>query len=193
MDIFMDKLSQKLTAQEMIKANAAADAEEMKKMQMQIEEYRKILDDMQEVLNKAEVNGEEIVRLMEEGFEKLQQVQNDTRKYDRLRESISELEETSNAKLTTMDEKMGTIDEKMAAIDTRMTTMDANVHKECVKVYRNVQAVVVEENAKHMDTLDVKVRTIRDELQKVLKISTIALIAAVGSLVFQLLVHFNVL
>ena len=40
MDTFMDKLAQKLNAQEMIKANSAADAEEMDQLKSQLREYR---------------------------------------------------------------------------------------------------------------------------------------------------------
>ena len=38
MDMFMDKLAQKLTAQEIIKANTAADVEELNKLKNQIAE-----------------------------------------------------------------------------------------------------------------------------------------------------------
>lgn len=193
MDTFMDKLAQKLTAQEMIKANAAADAEEMKKMQMQIDEYRKILDGMQALLDNAQVDGGAINRLVEEGIAKIEQVQADTRGYDRLRESMEDLDEALNARLAATDEKMVSMENNLAAMESKLTTMDEDVHKECVKVYRNVQAVVVEENVKQTDDRDLKVRVLRDELQKILKISTLALIAAAGSIVFQLLVYLNIL
>ena len=43
MDTFMDKLAQKLNAQEMIKANSAADAEEMNQLKNQLREYDECL------------------------------------------------------------------------------------------------------------------------------------------------------
>ena len=46
MDNFIDKLAQKFNAQEMIKANSQAEAAEMKKLQLQISEYEKILQEM---------------------------------------------------------------------------------------------------------------------------------------------------
>ena len=42
MDNFMDKLAQKFSAQEVIKANSQAEAAEMKKLQLQVAEYEKI-------------------------------------------------------------------------------------------------------------------------------------------------------
>ena len=48
MDTFMDKLAQKLNAQEMIKANSAADAEEMDQLKNQLREYDECLAQMQQ-------------------------------------------------------------------------------------------------------------------------------------------------
>ena len=39
MDTFMDKLAQKLTAQEIIRGNLAADAEEMDTLKEQVKDY----------------------------------------------------------------------------------------------------------------------------------------------------------
>ena len=44
MDMFMDKLAQKLTAQEIIKANTAADTEELNKLKGQVKDYSACLD-----------------------------------------------------------------------------------------------------------------------------------------------------
>ena len=49
MDTFMDKLAQKLNAQEMIKATSAADAEEMDQLKNQLREYDECLAQMQQV------------------------------------------------------------------------------------------------------------------------------------------------
>ena len=49
MDNFMDKLAQKVNAQEMIKANSQAEAAEMKRLQMQVAEYEKILQEMRKL------------------------------------------------------------------------------------------------------------------------------------------------
>ena len=49
MDNFMDKLAQKISAQEMIKANSQAEAEEMKRLQLQVSEYEKILQEMRKL------------------------------------------------------------------------------------------------------------------------------------------------
>lgn len=172
MDTFMDKLAQKLTAQEMIKANAAADAEEMKKLQVQIDEYRKVLDKMQTLLDNAQVDGGAINRLVEESVAKIEQIQADTQGYDKLQESV-----------TALDSSLG----------TKLTALDENIHKECVKVYRNVQAVVVEENSKQSDAIGVAMKPLKRKLNGILSVSILALVAAVGSVVFQVLVYLNII
>ena len=51
MDMFMDKLAQKLTAQEIIKANTAADVEELNKLKNQIAEYNECLAKLQKLID----------------------------------------------------------------------------------------------------------------------------------------------
>ena len=51
MDNFMDKLAQKFNAQEMIRANAQAEASELKRLQEQVATYEAILQDMLKALN----------------------------------------------------------------------------------------------------------------------------------------------
>ena len=48
MDTFIDKLAQKLTAQDMINANSAADAAELTRLREQMAEYEDLLKDIQE-------------------------------------------------------------------------------------------------------------------------------------------------
>ena len=54
MDTFMDKLAQKFTAQEMIKANAAAETEEMNRLRAQVQEYTECLNRMQKICAEIE-------------------------------------------------------------------------------------------------------------------------------------------
>lgn len=175
MDTFMDKLAHKLTAQEMIKANAAADAEEMDKLKSQLKEYneclakmQKLIADGEEKLQGAEVNGEELNRLVEESINKIQEMQADTGKLDELKQ--------------TLVEKIGESNE--------------SVHKECVKVYRNVQAATVEENNKQTESLKEElagsVKSLKGKLNAILGISIVALLASIASVVFQVFTYFNI-
>ncbi len=62
----MDKLAQKLNAQEMIKANSAADAEEMDQLKSQLREYDECLAQMQQVNKELKAINQEMEKLMSE-------------------------------------------------------------------------------------------------------------------------------
>ena len=80
MDNFMDKLAQKFNAQEMIKANSQAEAAEMKKLQLQVAEYEKILQEMRKLNYKNAELSEKIDVLVGENAGKLQGLQEDEQK-----------------------------------------------------------------------------------------------------------------
>lgn len=177
MDTFMDKLAQKLTAQEMIKANTAADAEEMKRLKDQVKEYEDILERMKKLvadseakLEGARVDGDEIGRLVSESIIKISEMQADTAGLEQLQDVLEEMEKSIESKLVSIDE---------------------NVHKECVKVYRNVQASVTEENGKQAESVVAAVNGLKGKLKAILGISIAALVISAGGIVFQILVYFH--
>lgn len=204
MDTFMDKLAQKLTAQEMIKANTAADAEEMKKLKNQVKEYRDILEQVQKLaedgaakLEKATVDGSEINRLVETAITKISQMQLDTQEIEEVSDDLAELSENLDKLIKNIHTKLDGMNENAGhlelALGTKLDSANENIHKECVKVYRNVQAVVVEENAKQSESVAAAVNGLKGKLSAVLGVSIVALIAAAGSVVFQLLVYLKVI
>ena len=154
MDTFMDKLAQKLNAQEMIKANSAADAEEMDQLKNQLREYDECLAQMQQ-----------------ENTEKLQELQQEyTTKLEEIRQNTEELEELRKH------------------LDEKLDGSDENVHKECVKVYRNVQAAVVEGNEKQTEAIAGKIKeSLNGKLNGVLGVSIAALLVAAADIVLHVL------
>lgn len=74
MDNFMDKLAQKLNAQEMIRANSTADAEKMKMMQMQIEDYDAALQEIRKLGLKHAENVDKFNILVEEANQKIEEL-----------------------------------------------------------------------------------------------------------------------
>lgn len=140
MDMFMDKLSNnKLTAQEMMDANVAAEKEEQKRLKAQVAEYRACLDQLQ--------------KIMEGG--------------------------------TAADVSVS--GEAGAQLDTKVLEINDGVHKEGVKVYRNVQACVVGESKKQTETIQNTVRESAGAIDKVYKVSVCALIFSLASVVLQIL------
>uniref|UniRef100_UPI00405665A0 hypothetical protein n=1 Tax=Acetatifactor sp. TaxID=1872090 RepID=UPI00405665A0 len=243
MDTFMDKLAQKLTAQEMIKANTAADAEEMNKLKSQVQEYQEILDRMKQLVEEsaakienAKVDGSEINRLVEAGIAKISEIQVAAQDNEKMQDALmqlkqsvdmrlnditedwNELEQTFNSKLNHTNESIirlenvigekvenainakmegvSAIDEKLECVSALGAKVDAaneNIHKECVKVYRNVQAAVGEENTKQSESIVAAVKELKGKLAAIFGVSIAALVIALGGVVFQLLVYLQVI
>ena len=175
MDNFMDKLAQKFNAQEMIKANSAAEAAENKRMQEQLAAYEECLKEMRSLnLTNVEMS-EKLNDLIDEVSEKIEAIV--------LPEQDNENEETVQ-KLT----------DAMNALKEQVTDY---VHKENVKVYRNVQAVVVEELTKQTETLQAENKVLKESL-KMTNIVTLAIgilgtCSSVALLVMYLLNMFKIL
>lgn len=200
MDMFMDKLAQRLTAQEIIKANTAADAEELNKLKDRVAEYNECLDKLQKLitdggikLENAQVNGEELNRLIEESIQKIQAMQQDTASLEALQQKFAE---QLAAMETAVAERQASSEQVLLGhVADRMNASDENVHKECVKVYRNVQAVVVEEGGKQSEVLtelSAKVGSMKGKLGAILGISITALILSLGSVVMSVLEMLNI-
>lgn len=183
MDTFMDKLAQKLNAQEMIKANSAADAEEMDQLKNQLREYDECLAQMQQAnkelraVNHAmetlmsETIAPEVTKLSEESVAAIRKMQQEyTTKLEKIRQNTEELEDLRKH------------------LDEKLDGSDENVHKECVKVYRNVQAAVVEENEKQTEAIAGKIKeSLNGKLNGVLGVSIAALLVAAADIVLHVL------
>ena len=193
MDTFMDKLAQKLTAQEMIKANMAADAEEMNKLKEKNREYAECLEQMQKLVDSGVIKINEAqktteVQMNAEVKAVLEELKAQLAGQPEALESVKTL--INDVKCMTADLD-GTLKEKTgdleAALSEKTGIVNESIHKECVKVYRNVQAVVVEENEKQSESLAATVNGLRGKLNAILGVSIAALILALGSVVIQVL------
>jgi len=76
-------------------------------------------------------------------------------------------------------------DELKTNVETQLSGSNEFVHKECVKVYRNVQAVIGEENSKQNENLDYTLKPMGGRVQTVLKISIAALIFSIAGVALQ--------
>lgn len=72
MDNYTDKLAQKFNAQEMIKANAQAEASQMQRLQEQVSAYEAILQDMRKLNYKNSELTDKINELVDESISKVQ-------------------------------------------------------------------------------------------------------------------------
>ena len=183
MDTFMDKLAQKLNAQEMIRANSAADAEEMDQLKSQLREYDECLAQMQQVNKELKAINHEMEKLMSETI---------APEVKKLSEesvaAIEKLQQENADKLEELKQSTEALDELQKHLDEKLNATEENVHKECVKVYRNVQAAVVEENEKQTEAIAKKVKScLGGRLNGVLGVSIAALLVAAADIVLHVL------
>ena len=162
MDTFMDKLAQKLTAQEMIRANSAAEAEELRKAQSKVQEYENCLNSMVQMTAANAEALDKLEKVLSLGMDKFQQVELNN---DEVKQALKE----QNEQYTDF------------------------VHKENVKVYRNVQAALTEELEKQNAVLIEEMKRKTGRLNGVIAISIIALVLSAASVAFQALVYFGIL
>lgn len=191
MDTFMDKLAEKLTAQEIIRGNLAADAEEMDTLKEQVKDYQECIDQvkalselMERKMNNVpeiDENLDRLRRLIDMKFSELPAVIDG--KLDRLDRMVENMP-AAPVHDDKLDEKIEEIPEKL---DEKFQNTRDSVHKECVKVYRNVQAVVVEESAKQIIAQADEMKPVRAEVHKAWMMSGIAMIAAILGLIVQIL------
>ena len=83
MDTFIDKLAQKRNAQEIIRANTAAEAQKMEKLEKQVEAYEGLLQEMRKVNTKSIENEHKLERLLEESLKKIEGTQTGMRSHPR--------------------------------------------------------------------------------------------------------------
>ena len=246
MDMFMDKLSQKLTAQEIIRANTAAETEELNRLRNQIDEYDRCLQKMRQLVEEgadklkgnAEQNeklqslvterlgaadaalgrqlgsmdatlGQRLGELNNELGQRLGEMNDELKQHlgglnsdleqrlgdlnSAVEKQLAELKKSQEEKLDRLDGKLS--EEPDGQLDEKFLNVTDSIHKECVKVYRNVQAVVQEEGGKQVEQLNgaaAGVQRLKKKLNVVLGISSAALVASLVSLIVNVLHALNV-
>lgn len=192
MDTFMDKLASKLNAQEMIRANSAAEAKENERLHKEVEVYKQCLQEMREISLQNASTADEVAELVKASMDKIAAIQAESGKSDdvivaiqsKSDDMIAAVKNNSDVMLSSMrgalqtnaNTVMSAIEgssekilselqtgndgfkdalknELLAEIKKELKSQEENVHKECVKVYRNVQAVITEENEKQTDEI----------------------------------------
>lgn len=277
MDTFMDKLAQRLNAQEMIKANTGAEITELENTRAQLAEYRdclarmcaaseemkaaneslramlstdvteevkKVTEEAQATLRKVSAfSQEELARISDDSTEEVRRV------LESSNATMRSISEENGAKLTQITQDAGAqlsqitqdvaeqirtasqssaeelrranedavealkkaadssavgfattheaIDELKTSLESRFDSINDATHKECVKVYRNVQAIFEEGTDEQTQSIN---KTISDgmdpfegKLTAILSISIISLLVSLGGVAFQVLVYLGIL
>ncbi len=169
MDTFIDKLAQKRNAQEMIKANMTAEAAKMEQLQNQMQAYDELMKEIRQVNLKTAENVAEARNVLKECIEKLEDMQQDG-------------EET--------EEDGDTLAKISNLLEQRFQQSDDFIHKENVRVYRNVQAAFVEELNKQTEEFK-GMKPARSGNKAVLVISVLILAGVAADVVLHVLSLLN--
>lgn len=196
----MDKLAQKFSAQEMIKANSQAEAEELERLQLQVSEYEKILQEMRKLNYKNTELAEKLELMIGENAEKIQSMKEDEQQLiaalrdltdeqtrNREAEIARKAEEQLEQEQEQKTQKQTDISALTDLLENKFQKSDDFVHKENVKVYRNVQAVVVDEVKRCIESLqgerDELKKMLDAKLKKIMILSGISVVAALTSVI----------
>lgn len=207
MDNFMDKLAQRLTAQEMIKANSSADAAELERLQKQLAQYDACLQEMRKLSLKNVEATDKIGLLLDESIHKIQEIEaqkEDTSSYEKLledekstlmeqKEILQKALEEQKETLSALEGMVKESDETMqAALREFLEKTTDFVHKENVKVYRNVQAVVVDEGKKQTEALETSQKKAAGKNKAILTFTVLTFVAVLADVAVNLLIHFGI-
>lgn len=180
MDTFIDKIAQKRNAQEMIRANMTAEAVKMEQMENQMKEYDAIMQEIRQVNLKTAANVSELQKALEDCISRLEAMQ----AQEALKKCISRLEAMQ------AQEEPGTLDSQELAqirelMEEKFKQSDDFLHRENVKVYRNVQAAVAEELSKQTEELK-KSQIENRGSRALLPISVLILIGVIADILIKL-------
>jgi hypothetical protein len=191
-DNFMDKLAEKISAQDIIRANAQAEAMEAERTKQEAEQFKTQLEELRE--NEKEHRA--VIEAAKDSIEAAKTSIEETGKTvsalsEKLRENETALSEKLRENETALSEKLR---ENEAAISEKLHDNEVNVHDVGVQVYRNVQAVVEKNQERNSDDFKEQARrleaiqiAIESKNNAVLPVLIITLLVAGADLVLNIL------
>ena len=165
MDTFIDKIAQKRNAQEMIRANMTAETVKMEQMESQMKAYDELMQEIRQVNLKTAQNVSELQDVLKDCVSRMETIQ-----------AQGEGEEALTG------QELAQIRE---LLEEKFRQSDDFLHRENVKVYRNVQAAVAEEMGKQTEELK-KSQIENRGSRAVLPISVLILIGVIADILIKL-------
>ena len=205
MDNFMDKLAQKVNAQEMIKANSQAEAAEMKRLQMQVAEYEKILQEMRKLNYKNAELSDKMEAMIGDNAGKIEGMKEDEHRLVTALRDLTD-EQTRNREAELGKKESETLERELAEtekyknqirdiaelLEKKFANSDDFVHKENVKVYRNVQAVVVDETKRQSEEAQTQYQKLDKKVNRVMIFSILSMAASIIGILLMIINMLNI-
>lgn len=209
MDNFMEKITHKFSATDMIKANQQADAaqidaqrDQLAAFEAQMQQVDSAISEIRELGLRNVESAQEVQTLAHTSEEKLGQVAGRVES-----ESVSRIQQTSELSIAginkTVDESLAKIEriresadavealeDALKALSSQLNEMQKNLeehlHTDHVKIYRNVQASFTEELSKQVETVNKKCARNRAVMPLVI-VTLVVSVANLAILVMKLL------
>ncbi len=161
MDLFIDKLAQKISSTDNTRGNQSANAKEIAKLKEKVENYEKLLQEMK-MLNLKNI----------ESAGKLSELVDDAAK------AFNECKEDSGSEEMRLSAEEAEADREM--IRELFGKQEDTIHRENIKVYRNVQAAVSDSLAeKTKEIIDAQNNAARSSRTGFLKVMSVLIFLAV--------------
>ena len=160
MDTFMDRITGKFNSSEVIKANAEAEARQLEAYKARVEELEKAVSDMRRLSLKCAETNEATGQLVQGAIEKIEEVRSEGGAVD----------------AESLDKLSAELKELKASIDQSFKDAAEESHKENVRVYRNVQASLIDELKQQSEAIAMQHMHIEKKMKGIKPCAIIALI-----------------
>lgn len=179
MDSFFEKITGRFGSNDVIKANSEAEAKELEKAREKVTDLEKAVSDMRRLSLKAVETNEATTQLVAAAIEKIEEVRatGGSMSSDDLSKITAELEALKNT------------------VETSFKASGEEAHLENVRVYRNVQASVIEELKQQSEAIAIQHLHIEKKIRGIKPCAIIALVfsgismVGVGIALYILITH----
>ena len=179
MDSFFEKITGRFGSNDVIKANAEAEAKELEKAREKVTDLEKAVSDMRRLSLKAVETNEATTQLVAAAIEKIEEV----------RATGGSMSSDDLSKITAELEAL------KSTVETSFKASGEEAHLENVRVYRNVQASVIEELKQQSEAIAIQHLHIEKKIRGIKPCAIIALVfsgismAGVGVALYILITH----
>lgn len=174
MDSFKDKIAEKFGTTDVIHANSEAEARELSSVKAQKEELEQAVSEMRRLSLKCAETNETTNQVVQAAIEKIEEIQ------------AVQGGEIPSDQLDEIKAELSSLKEEIAA---SFKAQEETAHKENVRVYRNVQASLIDELKQQSEAIAIQHLHIEKKMKGLKPIAIIALvfsgISMVGVIAFM--------
>lgn len=191
MDNYMDAFASNGNSDELIKVNSLAEAKEMEETRKQVSDYEDLLNQLRNLNFKCVETQEATSQLVAASIEKIEEIRDNgtadpsiKEKLDAIYEKLSQIESVNCNTGTGAGNAENVVSEASKEGNPGdFSNLENFIHKENVRVYRNVQASVIDELKLQTEALAEQNSNLEDVVRNVKSKMTMLTVFSVASLI----------